>query len=224
MAAPEALSLNFRAPENKVWNKCPKPSYFLPHCIYLHKNHLQWELFSGSSSDSPRGTEFSICLCWLMFPLLSSMKMSSYNASHLTFLSPSHFKDGPIEVSHPHDLDSPWLNSHPCKNVLRLHTSAWWPDVYHQFTWQLELLLLGLHFTRLRFSLSFSDKPRFLPTLAFSVTMYFSDSLIEGKWSLAPFNSDIASGSQTDVCHCSFYFGGSGMHKAWEMAMCPSSA
>lgn len=144
---------------------------YITESIYI-RNHLQWQLFSGSSSDSPRGAEFSICLCWLMFPLLSSMKMSSYNASHLTFLSPSHFKDGPIEVSHPHDLDSPWLNSHSCKNVLRLHTSAWWPDVYHQFTWQLELLLLGLHFTHLQFSLSFSDKPRFLPTLAF-----FSDNV-----------------------------------------------
>lgn len=125
---------------------------------------------------------------------------------------------------HPHDLDSPWLDSHSCKNVLRLHISACWPDVYHQFTWQVELLSLGLHCTHLHFSLAFQTSLDFCQPWHFSVTMYFSDSLIEGKWSLALFNSDIASGPQTDVCHCSFYFRGSGMHKAWEMALSSSSA
>lgn len=162
----------FRAPENKVWNKCPKPSYFLHHCIYLHKKSSAVAAFFRKQFSQPTWSRIFHLLCWLTFPLLSSIKMSSYNASHLTFLSPSHFKAGPREDSHPHDLDSPWLNSHSCKNVLRLHTSAWWPDVYHQFTWQLELLSLGLHFTHLHFSPSFSDKPRFLPTLAF-----FSDNV-----------------------------------------------
>lgn len=83
----------------------------------------------------------------------------------------------------------------------------------------LNLLTPGLHFTHLQYSLSFSDKPRFCHPWYFTVTMYFSDSPTGSKWSLAPFNSNIAFGSRTEVCHCSFYFGGSGMHKAWKTTL-----
>lgn len=92
-------------------------------------------------------------------------------------------------------------------HILILHTSAWWPDVYHQFTWQLELLSLGLDFTHLQFSLSFSDKPRFLPTLAF-----FSDNVF--LWQ--PHSRQVElSTFQLWYClwlsnRCSLYIGGSG--------------
>lgn len=215
--------LNFRPPENKIWNKGPKPPYFLHHRIYLHKKSSAVAAFFRKQFSQPTWSRIFHLLCWLTFPLLRSMKMCSYNASHLTFLSPSHFKTGPIK-------DIPMTLTHldlipiHVKNVLRLHISACWPDVYHQFTWQLEFLSLGLHCTHLHFSLAFQTSLDFCQPWHFSVTMYFSDSLIEGKWSLALFNSDIASGPQTDVCHCSFYFRGSGMHKAWEMALSSSSA
>lgn len=114
----------------------------------------------------------------------------------------------------------PWLaltQSLSCKNILRLFPHQNESQMYTislNASWSyLSLLKPGSHFTHLQFPFSFSDKTRFCQHWHFSVTMYFSDSPIESKWSLAPFNSDIAFGSHTDVCHCSFYFGGSGMHR-----------
>lgn len=125
-----------------------------------------------------------------------------------------------------HLIPWPWLTL----TQSLIHVNTFWdssPDVCHQSSdsWNcLSLLTRGPHFTHLQCSLSFSDKPKFCQPWHFSVAMYFSDSPIESMWSLASFNSDIAFGSHTDVCHCSFYFGGSGMHKAWKTALCQSSA
>lgn len=80
-----------------------KPFYFLHHCIYLHKNHLQQLLLSWGSSDSPSGQVVSIRLCWLMLPLANIMEASPQNASHLSFLCPSRSKPGPTELQ-----SSPW--------------------------------------------------------------------------------------------------------------------
>lgn len=82
------------------------PNHFTSYItayIYI-RNHLQWQLFSWSRSDSPSRGEFSICFCWLTLLLLSIMKMSSHNASHLSFLSQSHSKSGPVELSHHHSV------------------------------------------------------------------------------------------------------------------------
>lgn len=98
------------------------------------------------------------------------------------------------------------------KHSETLCRSNGWPDVCQPFKWQLELLEFAN--TRVAFYtavfLQFLDKPRFCQCWHFSITMYFSDSPIESQWSLAHFNSDIPFGSHTDVCHCSFYAGGSG--------------
>lgn len=105
-----------------------------------------------------------------------------------------------------------WSSSHIRLIVRSVPTTclnASWGD--------LSLRTLGLHFTHLRFPFRVLDKTRFCQHWHFSVTMYFSDSPIESKWSLAPFNSDIAFGSHTNVCHCRFYFRGSGIHKPWRL-------
>lgn len=150
-----------------------------------------------------------------MLLLLGITKTSSHNASYLSFFSGSHSR---TRLSHHHDLGLLDSISHPCKNILRLFARLFAISLNDSQSC-LSLLTLGLHFTHLQYSLSFSDKPGVCQPWHFSVTMYFSDSPTGSEWSLAPFNSDIAFGSHIEVCHCSFYFGGSGMHKAWKTAL-----
>lgn len=213
-----STSFELQSPGTNIWNKWPKPFHFLRRCISLHRNHLQGQLFSWKGSDSPSGEDASTFLCcWLMFLRLSAMMTPSHNASHLTFLSPSHSQ---CWAKRGQPSPWPWLTlTQLCihvKMIWDFHTSDWRPEMCYQFKWQPELPEFAntrVAFTHLQFSLSFSDRPRFCQPWHFSVTMYFSDNLIEGKWNLAPFNSDIAFGSHTDVCHWSFYFGGWGSHR-----------
>lgn len=60
-AAPEALALNLGPQKTRFEINAPNHlTSYITASIYI-RNHLQWQLFSGSSSHSPRGAEFSIC-------------------------------------------------------------------------------------------------------------------------------------------------------------------
>lgn len=150
-----------------------------------------------------------------MLPLPNIMEASPQNASHLYFLCPSCSKPGTTELQ---SSPWPWLAlTQSWKHSETLPTSDWWPQkctTSLKASWcDLSLQTLGSPFTHLWFPFSFSDKTTFCQHWRFSGTVYLSDSPVESKWSLTPFNSDIAFGSHTDVCPCGFYFGGSGKHR-----------
>lgn len=205
-----------------------KPFSFLYHCIYLHKKSSAAVTFLMKQFWQPKWRRI------FHLPLLADVATSEHHENvspkclPLVLPLPVFFqgwadKTSVITMTLTY-LDS--ISPSP-KNIPRLfphQTDSQMCTTSVNASWSyLSLLTPGSHVTHLQFSFSFSDKTRFCQHWHFSITMYFSDSPIESKWSLAPFNSDIAFGSHTGVCHCSFYFGGSGMHKAWKAMLCQSS-